>query len=112
MRRHAADHHAPRGRFVFRGRSDRPAVAGAGRLHAGDLSYRRLGDVLVLHHTEVPRALQGQGLAAELVQAVLDWARTAGLRVRPTCSYVAAYMRRHPETQDLLENDHLKPSET
>ena len=75
-------------------------------------SYRRVGDVLVLHHTEVPRALQGQGLAAELVQAVLDWARTAGLRVRPTCSYVAAYMRRHPETQDLLENDHPKPSET
>ena len=75
-------------------------------------SYRRAGDVVVLHHTEVPRALQGQGLAAELVQAVLDWARTAGLRVRPTCSYVAAYMRRHPETQDLLENDHPKPSET
>ena len=66
-------------------------------------SYRRLGDVLVLHHTEVPRALQGQGLAGELVQAVLDWARAEGLRVRPTCSYVAACMRRHPETRDLLE---------
>ena len=75
-------------------------------------SYRRLGDVLVLHHTEVPRALQGQGLAGELVQAVLDWARAEGLRVRPTCSYVAAYMRRHPETQDLLEDDHSKPLET
>ena len=67
-------------------------------------SYRRQGDVLVLHHTEVPHALQGQGLAGELVQAVLDWARAQGLRVRPMCSYVAAYMRRHPQTQDLLEN--------
>ena len=66
-------------------------------------SYRRVGDVLVLHHTEVPPALQGQGLAGELVQAVLDWVRAQGLRVRPACSYVAAYMRRHPETQDLLE---------
>ena len=66
-------------------------------------SYRRVGDVLVLHHTEVPPALQGQGLAGELVQAVLDWARAQGLHVRPTCSYVAAYMRRHPETQDLLD---------
>lgn len=66
-------------------------------------SYRRQGDVLVLHHTEVPAALQGQGVAAALVQAALDWARAQGLKVRPTCSYVAAYMRRHPQTQDLLE---------
>ena len=65
-------------------------------------SYRQQGDVLVLHHTEVPDALQGQGVAADLVQAALDWARAQGLRVRPSCSYVAAYMRRHPETQDLL----------
>jgi uncharacterized protein len=66
-------------------------------------SYRRLGEVLVLHHTEVPAALQGQGVAAALVQAALAHARAQGLRVRPTCSYVAAYMRRHPQTHDLLE---------
>jgi uncharacterized protein len=66
-------------------------------------SYRRWNDVLVLHHTEVPAAVQGQGVAAALVQAALDFAREQGLHVRPTCSYVAAYMRRHPETQDLLE---------
>ncbi len=65
-------------------------------------AYRRDGPTLVLHHTEVPPALQGQGLAARLVQAALDWARAEGLVVRPACSYVAAYMRRHPQTQDLL----------
>lgn len=53
-------------------------------------------------HTEVPPALQGRGIAAALVQAALDWARHEGLRVRPLCSYVATYMRRHPPTQDLL----------
>ena len=66
-------------------------------------SYRRQGNVLVLHHTEVPPVLQGQGVAAELVAATLAWAREQGLRVRPRCSYVASYMRRHPQTQDLLE---------
>lgn len=65
-------------------------------------AYRLDGTTLVLHHTEVPAALQGRGLAAALVQAALDWARAQGLRVRPSCSYVAAYMRRHPQTQDLL----------
>lgn len=65
-------------------------------------SYRRDGEVLVLHHTEVPVALEGRGIAATLVAAALAWARSEGLRVRPVCSYVASYMRRHPETQDLL----------
>ncbi len=65
-------------------------------------AYQRHGDVLDLHHTAVPPASQGQGHAAALVQAALDWARAQGLKVRPTCSYVAVYMRRHPETQDLL----------
>lgn len=65
-------------------------------------SYRRDAGVLVLHHTEVPPALEGRGIAAALVAAALAWARSEGLRVRPVCSYVAGYMRRHPETQDLL----------
>lgn len=72
--------------------------------HQALCDYRRQGGVLVLHHTEVPAALQGQGVAAVLVQAALDWARAQGLRVRPTCSYVAAYMQRHPQTHDLLES--------
>ena len=66
--------------------------------------YRLVGDVMHIVHTEVPAASQGQGLAAALVQGVLDQARALGWRVRPVCSYVAAYMRRHPDTQDLLEN--------
>lgn len=65
-------------------------------------AYRRVDGTLHLTHTEVPPSLQGQGIAAALVQAALDWARAEGLRVRPLCSYVAAYMRRHPETRDLL----------
>jgi predicted GNAT family acetyltransferase len=32
----------------------------------------------------------------------MDWARAEGLKVRPVCGYVASYMRRHPQTQDLL----------
>ena len=65
-------------------------------------AYRRVGEVLHLTHTEVPPAAQGQGVAAALVKATLDWARAEGLAVRPLCSYVAAYMRRHPDTHDLL----------
>jgi hypothetical protein len=65
-------------------------------------NYRLDDKVMTIHHTEVPWQLQGKGVAAELVQATLAWARAEGLHVRPTCSYVASYMRRHPDTHDLL----------
>ncbi len=68
-----------------------------------EASYRLKDGVMHIVHTGVPAALQGRGLAAELVVAALAHAREQGWRVRPVCSYVAAYMRRHPDTQDLLE---------
>jgi hypothetical protein len=64
--------------------------------------YRRVGNVLQLHHTEVPVALEGRGIAGQLVAAALQYAKANGLRVAPYCSYVRSYMRRHPETQPLL----------
>jgi predicted GNAT family acetyltransferase len=66
------------------------------------VDYERDGDTLTLYHTEVPRELQGRGVAATVVRAVLDHARVHGLRVVPACSYVRAYMFRHPDTQALL----------
>jgi uncharacterized protein len=65
--------------------------------------YRLIDGVMWLTHTETPPALQGRGHAARVVKAALDHARTHGLKVRPACSYVHAYMRRHPEARDLLE---------
>ena len=64
--------------------------------------YRLQGDVMRIVHTEVPYASEGRGIAAAVVRAALDHARAHGLRVQPLCSYVRNYMRRHPETHDLL----------
>lgn len=64
--------------------------------------YELIDGVMWLTHTETPPALRGHGLAAQVVRAALDHARRHGLRVRPACSYVRAYLRRHPETQDLV----------
>ena len=66
--------------------------------------YRLIGNLMVMHHTGVPPALEGRGIAAALVAAALAHARSQGWRVRPSCSYVAAYMQRHRETLDLLES--------
>jgi uncharacterized protein len=64
--------------------------------------YRRSGNVVAFTHTEVPMAQEGRGIAAAMVRAALAWAREQGLKVQPLCSYVALYLRRHPEQADLL----------
>ncbi len=64
--------------------------------------YRLTGDVMHMTHTEVPPALQGHGIAAELVAAALAHAQAHGLRIHPLCSYVRTYLRRHPPTPELM----------
>ena len=64
--------------------------------------YRLAGDVMQLTHTEVPPVLQGRGIAAQLVAAALAHAQANALRVRPLCSYVQTYLRRHPLPPEML----------
>jgi predicted GNAT family acetyltransferase len=64
--------------------------------------YRRADGVLEILHVEAPPALRGGGAAGRLMAGVLEEARRRKERVRPICAYAAAYMRRRPETHDLL----------
>lgn len=66
-----------------------------------ELDYNIERGVMCIHHTGVPPSLEGRGIAAELVRVALGWARDQNLKVRPICSYVAVYLRRHPEWNDL-----------
>ena len=66
------------------------------------LLYRLRDGVMTMVHTEVPDEVSGQGIAADLMRASLDLARSSGWRVRPACSYAAVYMDKHPEYADLL----------
>ena len=61
------------------------------------LDYRLDGNRVTFTHTGVPPALRGRGLAADLVAAGLDWARTEGLEIEATCSYVLDHLARHPD---------------
>lgn len=59
------------------------------------------GHVMRMTHTGVPRQLEGRGIAAALVATAFEYARAHGLKIDPQCTYVRAYMQRHPETQEL-----------
>ena len=65
------------------------------------LSYQVQGDKLVYDHTIVPDAIGGRGIAAALTKHALDYAREQGKKVVPACSYVASYLQKHPEYNDL-----------
>ena len=69
---------------------------------AGWVTYALHGPRITFIHTEVLPAFTGRGLAQRLAQDVLDEARARGLRVRPLCPLIAAYVRSHPAYQDLV----------
>lgn len=66
------------------------------------LDYTLQGSVMTITHTGVPGPVNGRGIAADLSRHALETARDSGWSVRPACSYVAAYIKRHPQYQDLL----------
>lgn len=70
--------------------------------HVAFLEYNLAGKVLQLIHTEVPEALRGTGLGAELARTAFEWAREHQMKVDVICPYVAAYVRKHPEQDDLV----------
>jgi predicted GNAT family acetyltransferase len=59
---------------------------------------------IIFTHTEVPQSLEGQGLGTRLIEAGLASARERHLKVIPICRFFAAYMQKHPETHDLLDD--------
>ena len=67
------------------------------------LDYRRDGDRLILSHTEVPEAAEGEGIGGALVRAAFDHARREGLRVVPVCPFVAAWLERNPDQADIAD---------
>ncbi|ULP46659.1 GNAT family N-acetyltransferase [Mycolicibacter virginiensis] len=70
---------------------------------AGFADYLERGDQRVFHHTVIDKAFGGRGLASTLIGAALADTRAAGKRVVPTCSFVEAYITKHPEFADLVD---------
>ena len=66
---------------------------------AGEIRYIRGDDgEVVLVHTEIEPRYEHQGLGNVLVQGALDDLRERGIEYRVICPFVAAYLRRHPQT--------------
>ena len=69
-------------------------------------AYNLLPGAIRFTHTEVPESHGGQGLGTALINAGLAAARERGLKVIPTCPFFRAYLKKHPEEQDLVPAKH------
>lgn len=67
----------------------------------GRADYRVDGDVVVVTHTEVDPAHGGKGYGGVLARGVLDSIREQGKKVDPQCSFVDAWIAKHPDYEDL-----------
>jgi predicted GNAT family acetyltransferase len=70
-----------------------------------EILYRLRPDAVALVHTEVEPKFEGRGFGSELVAGALDDIRARREHVIPICPFVRAYIRRHPEYNELVVRD-------
>jgi predicted GNAT family acetyltransferase len=84
------EHHEARRRFVARTPAGPAYVA-----------YDRPDErTIELHHTIVPEEERGRGVGGTVVRAAIAYAREQRLRVIPTCPFVSAWLKEHPEERE------------
>lgn len=75
--------------------------------HAGrrvaEMSYSRTNPTLIIiDHTEVDASLAGQGVGRQLLGALVEWVRGAGIKVIPLCPFAKAQFGKDPSIRDVL----------
>jgi uncharacterized protein len=76
-----------------------------GRL-IGLAAYRRRNGRIAFTHTEVDESCEGRGFGSRLAAAALEDARRQGLEVVPLCPFIAHYIDRHSEYEQLVASGH------
>ncbi len=75
--------------------------------HFAVLDYTLTGSVMNITHTGVPSAIEGRGVAADLMKAALSAAQQHHWSINPICSYAVSYMKKHGVATDRRHLDDL-----
>lgn len=71
--------------------------------HMAVIEYSMKGNVFVLLHTEVDKALEGRGIAAILTEKTFHHLESIGAKIIPLCPYIVGYLKKHPEWMRIVE---------
>lgn len=74
-----------------------------GEATAGVATYRRSDGVTTFTHTIVDPEYGGQGLGGRIARHVLDEAVGRGDRIVPVCTFIQAYVKKHPEYEQHVD---------
>ena len=66
--------------------------------------YEIRDERIVLTHTEVPAELSGRGIGSALARGVFEAVRASGGHLVPRYDFMAAFARRHPEYDAIVED--------
>jgi uncharacterized protein len=83
--------------------ADRFTVAVDGKT-VGFTEYTDESGSRVFPHTEVDQEFGGRGLATIVIGEAVAQTKAEGLRIVPMCPTVKAYIDKHPEYADLVDN--------
>lgn len=67
----------------------------------GYTEYRRVRGRVIFVHTEVDPAMEGKGIGGKLAAGALDDIRAHNLTFSVKCPFIASYLKRHPEYEDI-----------
>ncbi len=69
--------------------------------------YQLRGGKHIFVHTEVNADYEGKGVGTALARFALDDVRAQGGTIVPLCPFIAAWVKRHPEYQDMVDQQLL-----
>lgn len=72
---------------------------------AGKAEYLVRDGRRVFVHTEVDHRFSGMGLGSKLARFALEDVRESDGKAVPLCPFIAAYIARHPEYEDLVDRE-------
>jgi predicted GNAT family acetyltransferase len=70
------------------------------------LEYRYFKNDIALMHTDVPEVLEGRGIASTLAHYALEWAKEHQKPVIVYCPFVAAYLKKHTEYNNIIDKNY------
>jgi predicted GNAT family acetyltransferase len=62
---------------------------------------------MIIDHTEVDEALQGQSIGYQLVHAAVDYARAHQMKIVPVCVFARAVFDKKPDYADVLQEEEI-----